>query len=175
MAAAPANGWWLVRTGTGDLGVVKGAYPPAGAKYASFIGVADSLAELATKFGAKISGAMGHSGATVAQQTGLLAQLDAGAVENTGSSAAASIMVAPDAKPGANNVVTSRNATGQQVSSKIRSEADPVSLPSFGLGGLGGLAVRVLEAVGAILLLVIGLRALIGGPDPMALIGKLPK
>lgn len=47
------------------------------------------------------------------------------------------------------------------------------SLPS--LGSLGGVAVRVLEAVGAVLLLVIGLRVLAGGDAPTVQIAKVAR
>lgn len=156
----PSNGWWVVRDANGALGLVKGSTPGANAVHSQYVGAANTINDLATHLGTQLSDALGASGANPQQQADLITQLDvaAGKFPKT-----ARIFVARTVKPGTNGGVTATDASGNPISTTPSGDAANAGISMPGVSGLTGVAIRVLEAVGGILLLVIGLRALLGG------------
>lgn len=176
-------GWYLFRFTNGAIGLQRvdtAAQAPANVTDAAWLASRNlSLPQLLVKYSTTISDALPAIGATAHQQSTLIAQLDAGA----GKSAAARwLYIGPDRKAkqataGQVNAATVINDVSSNVKTKLTGDAKPVNLipspisPNVGnshlsvpgLGGLAGVAVRVLEAVGGVLLLVIALRALLGG------------
>lgn len=174
--------WWAVRLANGAVGLIRGSSSPtmvngSRAVAAQPIAHAASLGDLMTHDSAVAIKALVDLGANVRQQGALTTQLDAGAVQ---SPSVVSLFVTGAGRPLAST------GAGAPASTTPRGDATPInqipspippsagnshlSLPS--VGGLGSLAVRVLEAVGGVLLLVLGLRALLGGDTPSVSIAR---
>lgn len=163
--SAPSNGWWAVRNSDGSVGIVKGSTPGAQSLASAYIGAANSINELATKLGTKLSNAIGSVGATAGQQTSLISQIDQGAGKN---SAATHIFVSTQTTPGTNNA-------SSNVSTALTGDAADagVNLPNPVAGVLGGIWtaltnpsnwLRGLEILGAVVAIYLGLRSLTGAP-----------
>ena len=167
-SAGPADtaaGWYLFQLADGAVAlerIAPGGQSPANMKRSVYVGPASlSLVDLSAQHATALSNGLAEVGATAAQQSALITQLDVAAGK---AARTARIWVAGSIKPGDTGKVKATDAKGKPVSTTPSGDAASAGINLPGLGGLGGVAIRVLEAVGGILLLVIGLRALLGGP-----------
>lgn len=168
-AAGPADmaaGWYLFQLTDGSIAlqrVAAGGQSPANMRRSVYIGPAAlSLVDLGAQHGTALSNGLAEVGANGTQQQALITQLDvaAGKFPNT-----ARILITKAVKPGTNRGVTATDAKGNPISTTPSGDAADagINVPTPSAGNLTGIAIRVLEAVGGVLLLVIGLRALLGG------------
>lgn len=171
--------WWAVRLANGTVGLARGSSSPtmvggSRAVAAEPIAHASSLVDLMTHDSATAIRALVNLGANARQQAAIIAQTDVGAGQ---SSTVASVFVTSAGRPAAST------AAGADVSTTPHGDATPINqIPSpipptagnshLALPSVGGLAVRVLEAVGGVLLLVLGLRALLGGDAPTVTLAR---
>lgn len=168
--SAPSNGWWAVRNSDGSAGIVKGSTPGAQSLTAVYIGAANSINELSTKLGTKLSNAIGSIGASANQQTVLISSIDTAAGKNSN---VVKIFAPASSPPGTNGIAT--DANGNPVSDVPSGDAAPVG-PNVGLSFLGDLDsiwaalsnpgnwLRALEILGAVVAIYLGLRSLTGAP-----------
>lgn len=166
--SAPANGWWAVRNSDGTAGIVKGSTPGAQSVAAVYIGAANSINELATKFGTKLSNAIGSIGASGAQQATLIGDIDTAAGKNPST---AKIFAPASSPPGTN--ATATDASGNPVSSVPSGDATAAGVNLSFLNDLGSIWgalsnpsnwLRGLEILGAVVAIYLGLRSLTGAP-----------
>lgn len=159
----PANGWWAVRNSDGSIGVTKGSTPGASSVRAVYIGAANNLNDLAANLGTKLSNAIGSIGATAAQQTGLISQIDAGAGKNPDAN---HIFISTNTTPGTNNATSnvSTALTGDAAPAGINvSVPDPVAQIWSALTNPSNW-LRALEILGAVVAIYLGIRSLTGAP-----------
>lgn len=158
-------GYWLVKRKDGAVGVVHGTVKDGAYPVQLFLGTTLQAASLA------VGQVIGSIGATPAQQSSVAQTFDVGTIEQGGKF----VWIPKTQQPGQTLPGLGQSPSG--------SSADPTNIvpspisPNAGneslsqqlgniFGGIDGIAVRVLEAVGGVLLLVLGLQALLGGSSP---------
>lgn len=173
-----AGGWWLFKFRNGAVGLQRlaaGAATPANVTGEQLIAPHNvSLLGLSStpRYIGVLTTALGRM-ASPKQAAALIAQLDAGAGK---ASSTHWLYVGSDKAGNGVSANTSTALTGDATPINQIPSPIPPSVGNSHLGvNVGGLAIRVLEAVGAILLLVLGLRALMGGPSVTEVAGKVGK
>lgn len=186
------SGWYAFKTDQGEVGIVKhgsGAFNLGNGQAvtsATYLGTASqTMGQLLSSSGPKVQTALVTLGATPKQTLEFIGQVEGGAPTNPrlGGGVGGAILNAFGVDPivdGSNptqlNLPTSGNPTASAgtnpVPTTLKGSAD--AGPSVtGSLNLGGVAIRVLEAVGAVLLLVFALRAFqSGGPIEIARAAK---
>lgn len=172
-ATSSSPGYWLVKRKDGAVGVVHGSINANTYPVQLFLGTTLTDASLVA------SKVIGSIGATAAQQASIAQTFDVGTIEQGGKF----VWIPKDQQPGqtstdpklgqspSGNSADPTNILPSPISPNAGNESLSQQLGSI-FGGLDGIAVRVLEAVGGVLLLVLGLRALLGGDSPTVAIAR---
>lgn len=192
---ATLGGWWALKAPNGNIGFVRQTdigpaprtkrlfdytysllplfgytqqnFPTGGQSQAVFLG---SDSEFRSgQLGTKISTALATLGATPTQSATLMQSLDVGLFALKGGAA---VVAAPNAKPGQTNTAMGQSVSG---SSAVSAGIDlPVDLPGSGVLDFfrklfsAENIIRLLEVIGGVILVAMGLRALTGsGPSPV--------